>query len=203
MVTGRECCGNGVTHQDGAHRQSTPEGLRQRVHVGNDTRGLGRKECPRAPKTTLHFVEDQRAAARIAAFAQERQKFGRDGTYAPFALHGLDDDGRRALGSDGALCRVAIAQRDDLHAGQERLEWAPIIRSIGRRERREQAPVKRAAERDDVGLLRPLAGELEGALVCLGTRITEECLTGERFRQLRGKPFTRLGAIEIRDVDES
>src|SRR6185503_18081137 len=67
---------------------------------------------------------------------------------------------------------------------------------------REQPPVERARERDDLTLFRPLPRELEGALVRLGPRVTEEHLPTERLGQFSGKAFARLGAVEVRDVDE-
>src|SRR5207247_5286544 len=50
---------------------------------------------------------------------------------------------------------------------------------------------------------RPLACKLERALVRFRARITEEGLAGERLRELGRESLTGLGAIEVRDMDQS
>src|SRR5438128_2052619 len=86
---------------------------------------------------------------------------------------------------------------------------APAIASrrstapMGRPPPGEQASVEAAAEGNDFGLSRPLAGELERGLVRFGARVAEEDPIGERPRhQLLGQPLGGLGAIQIRDVNE-
>ena len=73
--------------------------------------------------------------------------------HAALALHRLEDDRRHGLRieDDGEIVDVAL---DDGHAAGERTERRAIARPIRRGERREQPPVKCAAERDDVGLRR-------------------------------------------------
>src|SRR5438093_1113529 len=203
VIARRDRRRNPVIHEYRAHRQPAGERLGERVDVGDDPCLLRGKQRPRAPETTLHFVKDQRAAAGVAVFAQEHQKLGGDGAHAPFALHGFDDDGRRALGRDGALRGLDVTERNDVHVREQRLEGPAVVGPIRCGERGEQPAMEGTGERDDVGLLRPFAGELERALVRLGARITEERLTRERFRQLGGEPVAGLGAIEIGDVNQS
>src|SRR5206468_1385317 len=96
-----------------------------------------------------------------------------------------------------------VLARDDADARHERLERLAIVGTVGGREGREQASVKRARKRDDLALARPLAGELECGLVRLGPRVTEEGAVGEGTRdQLLGEPLAGLAAVEVGNVDE-
>src|SRR3989475_665956 len=123
--------------------------------------------------------------------------------HASLALHRLHDDGRRAVGGDDAVGGGPVLERDDAHAGDERLERLAVVGPVGGRERGEQPPVERAGEGHDLGLARPLAGELERGLVRFRPRVAEEDAIGERAGdELFREPLTRLGAVQVGDMHE-
>src|SRR5438034_1359159 len=144
-----------------------------------------------------------RHASRVAQLAQESQPLGVHRAHPALPLHRLDDDRRRAGRRHGVIHGRPVLARDDADARHERLERLAIVGTVGGREGREQASVKRARKRDDLALARPLAGELECGLVRLGPRVTEEGAVGEGTRdQLLGEPLAGLTAVEVGNVAE-
>ena len=129
--------------------------------------------------------------------------------HAALALHRLEDQRRDRLGveHDREVLEVAL---DDRHAARERAERRAVARPIGRRERREQAAVECAAQRDDVGLRgangrpRPPPRELERALVRFRARVAEEHLVRERqLDEARRELLARRRAEQVRDVNQA
>ena len=97
-----------------------------------------------------------------------------------------------------------VLARDDADTRDEGLERLAVFGAVGGGERGEQPAVERARERDDLRLAGPLADKLERRLVGLGARVAEERAIGERARhQLLREPFTRLRAVQVRDVDQA
>src|SRR5437773_242741 len=137
------------------------------------SRTRGAPAASRARRAPSHSAF-RRTSARNAGSAIVRTT-----SSAALPLHRLDDHRRGAGRRDGVIHGRPVLSGDDADAGHQGLERLAIVGTVGGRERREQSPVKRARERDDLALARPLAGELERSLVGLGAGVTEEGAVGE------------------------
>ena len=203
MISRLERRADPAGHEHRAHGQPAGERLRQGEDVGDDSGLLVGEQGPGAAEAALHLIEDQGDAAGVTQLPQESEPLGVERANPSLSLHRLDDHARRPGRRDRMVHRRPIPERDDPDAGHERLERLAVFGPVGSRERREQPAVERPAERDDLGLPRPLARELERGLVRLRPRVAEEDTIGERAgHQLLGQPLARLRAIEVGHMNQ-
>src|SRR5690606_1590724 len=146
---------------------------------------------------------------RVRCFAQAREYVRGQRMHATLALHGLDDDRRRARRIERGVqcCRVAwIDEPDARHQRRERGLHRGPIRG---RECAEQTTVEAVAKSHDLVLrltaarARPAARELERRLRRLRARVAEEDAVGkaridEHLRERR----CGLGAVQVREMDQ-
>src|SRR5579863_7400887 len=111
---------------------------------------LASEKASRAPKTSLHFVNDQQRAALVAEIGYTTYILLRGDMDAAFTLHQFEQHGGGFMGNR-VLCRRAVVVADMGHARDKRRERFAIMRLPCCRECPHRATVKAAQGSDDAG----------------------------------------------------
>src|SRR6267143_2132664 len=94
VIPGLDCPGDVPRHENGAHWQSTCQGLGERKHVGNDPALFVREQMARPAKSALYLVEDERDVPLGGERPQLFKESVVEDSYSSLALHRLDDQRR-------------------------------------------------------------------------------------------------------------
>ena len=105
----------------GADREAAAQTLGDGGDVRAHIRLLAGEQRARAAHAGLDLVEHEQQTLIVAEATQVLQEPGRRRPDAALALDRFDQD-RRRLGSDCGAQRLIVAERDDVEAGQQRLE---------------------------------------------------------------------------------
>ena len=150
---------------------------------------LARKQLAGAAEAGDHLVGDQQRADLAAAPAQCGQEAVARDAHAALALHRLDDHrGHRVV---DARQRRRVIERQELDAGQQRLEGLPIDRVAADGQRPEGVAVERAVEGHETRAAGELARRLQRAFHRLGAAVGEVDDV-EVARRQRGQPLRQL-----------
>ena len=156
---------------DGSDRNAPAQALGQGDDVCLDAVRVGEPSSG-APHTRLDLVDHEQRIKPFAQGAGASQEGSGDGNNAGLALDGLDEDRRNVVVEDGVEGLDAGVDEDDVTA--KRLEGLADGGFVGDGQGAERAPVKAALERDDRSSRLVQASHLDGGLVGLGSRVTEE-----------------------------
>jgi len=171
LARAQKRCGR-TKGNDCTDRDAAAEPLRQRHDVGHDAvPGVG-EPLPGAADAGLHLVDDEQGAVRAGDLAGGGEVALGQRADPGLALDRLEHD-RGDVVRHGRAQRLDVAERQVLDAAGQRLERLAVRRSVGQGERPQGASVEGALERQDPRAP-GAAGDLEGALVGLGTGVGEE-----------------------------
>ena len=174
----------GLEHIRARRRQDRADGnaASERLGDGHDVRRsilvLVGPPAAGAAHPGLDLVEDEQHVALVAQPPDRGEPPRLERNHAALTLDGLEHH-RAGRGVDGLLERLEVAVGDVHEPFRQRLELLAVAGIRGCRERTHGATVERALRaHDDVRAvpmhLSPLARQLDGALVCLGTAVAEE-----------------------------
>ena len=188
MVTGAHEVGHLGAGGDGAHGEAVGDALGHAHDVRLDAGALEAERGATAEEAGLDLVDDEQDALLVAEVGDGAQIVVGGRPDAALALDALEHDGAdgAAAGSGvlhGLAQRVDVVEVNGGKARRQRLEALVEDVLTGGGERGQRAAVEALVGAHDtrgaVELdLAPAAGDLDGALVCLGARVTKEHAPG-------------------------
>ena len=129
--------------------EAAADAFGRRHHIGNDVVLLIGIERTGPRHTALDFVKQEQRVMLIRQFAQPLQELALRRTHAAFALHGFNQERRRA-GIHRRFRRRQIAERHIFETRQQGQEIMVHLFLIARRNRCHRAPVKGVVEGDNL-----------------------------------------------------
>ena len=156
---------------------------------------LESEEFSGPPRPRLDFIRDEKEPGFPVQLFERARKLCRDRSDPPLPLDEFENHGS-SLRADGFPERFRVIERQETASFEEGTESVPVLRTVHQRERPHCPPVKRIAQRKDLGLSAgraPLPGDLDRPLDRLGSAVAEEHprVTGKTGQQL-GQPYLRL-----------
>src|SRR5688572_25400404 len=166
-----------VRHQDGAAREASAQAFRDGQKIGAYAVQLRAEWRSEPTHARLDLVENQQRARAVACRTDRMEELRREIEGARQALHGLDDDGRRAR-VDGCVESGHVVARHERDVERRAREAVPRLhRAVGDGGCRGRPAMEAVLHRDDLAAARDLEREPQRVLVRLGAAVDEKDAT--------------------------